>query len=70
MEPRRWAHLQLGDDEAVERPERRAERQRKYRTLTDYGRNEMEFEAPPASITNGVRDFEAMGRSVRTALPK
>lgn len=28
---------------------RRAERQRKYRTLTDYGRNEMEFEqAPPA----------------------
>nr|WP_295110643.1 stalk-specific protein X [uncultured Caulobacter sp.] len=29
---------------------RRAERQRKYRTLTDYGRNEMEFEdAKPAS---------------------
>lgn len=29
---------------------RRAERQRKYRTLTDYGRNEMEFEDPkPAS---------------------
>lgn len=25
---------------------RRAERQRKYRTLTDYGRNEMEFEQP------------------------
>lgn len=28
---------------------RKAERQRKYRTLTDYGRNEMEFDAPPAS---------------------
>lgn len=28
---------------------RRAEQQRKYRTLTDYGRNEMEFDAPPAS---------------------
>ncbi|MBO9543148.1 stalk-specific protein X [Caulobacter sp.] len=28
---------------------RRAERQRKYRTLTDYGRNEMEFEDPKPS---------------------
>ncbi len=29
----------------------RAQRQRKFRTLTDYGRNEMEFEAPPQSAS-------------------
>ncbi len=29
----------------------RAERQRKFRTLTDYGRNEMEFGAPPQSAS-------------------
>lgn len=31
---------------------RRAERQRKYRTLTDYGRNEMEFEDPKPASAN------------------
>lgn len=29
----------------------RAERQRKFRTLTDYGRNEIEFEAPPQTAS-------------------
>lgn len=31
---------------------RRAERQRKYRTLTDYGRNEMEYEDPKPASAN------------------
>jgi hypothetical protein len=42
---------------------RRAERQRKYRTLTDYGRNEMEFEqeqhAPASSHVSHVNPFFA-----------
>lgn len=42
---------------------RRAERQRKYRTLTDYGRNEMEFEqeqhAPASSHVSYVNPFVA-----------
>lgn len=42
---------------------RRAERQRKYRTLTDYGRNEMEFEqeqaAPASTHVSHVNPFLA-----------
>lgn len=40
---------------------RRAERQRKYRTLTDYGRNEMEFEqeAPASAHVSYVNPFVA-----------
>jgi hypothetical protein len=40
---------------------RRAERQRKYRTLTDYGRNDMEFEqpAPASSHVSHVNPFLA-----------
>lgn len=40
---------------------RRAERQRKYRTLTDYGRNEMEYEqqAPASSHVSHVNPFLA-----------
>ena len=41
------------------RPGRRAERQRKYRTQTDYGRNEMEFDPPPASEVAYVNPFAA-----------
>lgn len=40
---------------------RRAERQRKYRTLTDYGRNEMEFEPPQPAQTSYVNPFVAAG---------
>ncbi|MFY8210835.1 MAG: stalk-specific protein StpX, partial [Caulobacter sp.] len=39
----------VGVSRSVTASRRKAESQRKYRTLTDYGRNEMEFEAPPAS---------------------
>jgi hypothetical protein len=40
----------VGVSRSAAESRRRAERQRKYRTLTDYGRNEMEFEDPkPAS---------------------
>lgn len=38
---------------------RRAERQRKYRTLTDYGRNEMEFERPESAHVSYVNPFVA-----------
>lgn len=38
---------------------RRAERQRKYRTLTDYGRNEMEFEPPSTANVSYVNPFVA-----------
>ncbi len=38
---------------------RKAERQRKYRTLTDYGRNEMEFEAPQSAHVSYVNPFVA-----------
>jgi len=37
----------------------RAERRRKFRTLTDYGRNEMEFEAPKAATVNYVNPMVA-----------
>lgn len=57
---------------------RRAERQRKYRTLTDYGRNEMEFEqeqhAPASSHVSYVNPFlaaaggAAAGAAVATAV--
>mgnify|MGYP000070614105 CR=1 FL=1 len=36
----------VGVSRSASESRRRAERQRKYRTLTDYGRNEMEFEDP------------------------
>lgn len=38
---------------------RRAERQRKYRTMNDYGRNEMEFEPPAAADVSYVNPFVA-----------
>jgi hypothetical protein len=38
---------------------RRAERQRKYRTQTDYGRNEMEFERPESANVSYVNPFIA-----------
>jgi hypothetical protein len=37
----------------------RAERRRKFRTLTDYGRNEMEFEAPQTASVNYVNPMIA-----------
>jgi len=37
----------------------RAERRRKFRTLTDYGRNEMEFEAPQTATVNHVNPMVA-----------
>ncbi len=37
----------------------RAERQRKYRTLTDYGRNEMEYEQPAQTHVSHVNPFLA-----------
>jgi len=37
----------------------RAERRRKFRTLTDYGRNEMDFEAPKAAEVNYVNPMVA-----------
>ena len=37
----------------------RAERRRKFRTLTDYGRNEMEFEAPKSAEVNYVNPMVA-----------
>jgi len=49
---------------------RRAERQRKYRTLTDYGRNEMEYEqqAPASSHVSHVNPFlAAVGGAVAGA---
>lgn len=38
---------------------RRAERQRKYRTMADYGRNEMEFERPESANVSYVNPFIA-----------
>ncbi|MET3664464.1 stalk-specific protein X [Caulobacter sp. 1776] len=38
---------------------RKAERQRKYRTMADYGRNEMEFEAPQSAHVSYVNPFLA-----------
>jgi hypothetical protein len=37
----------------------RAERQRKFRTLTDYGRNEMDFDAPKSAEVNYVNPMVA-----------
>ncbi len=37
----------------------RAERRRKFRTLTDYGRNEMEFDAPKSAEVNYVNPMVA-----------
>lgn len=39
----------VGVSRSVAASRRKAESQRKYRTLTDYGRNEMEFDTPAAS---------------------
>jgi Na+-transporting methylmalonyl-CoA/oxaloacetate decarboxylase gamma subunit len=52
----------------------RAERRRKFRTLTDYGRNEMEFDAPKSAEVNYVNPMVAAaggalaGAAVATAV--
>jgi len=52
----------------------KAERRRKFRTLTDYGRNEMEFEAPKSAEVNYVNPMVAAaggalaGAAVATAV--
>ncbi|RRN65658.1 stalk-specific protein X [Caulobacter sp. 602-1] len=53
----------VGVSRSASAARRRAERQRKYRTLTDYGRNEMEFEqeqhAPASTHVSHVNPFLA-----------
>jgi Na+-transporting methylmalonyl-CoA/oxaloacetate decarboxylase gamma subunit len=49
----------IGVSRSASASRRKAERQRKYRTLTDYGRNEMEFEAPASAHVSYVNPFVA-----------
>jgi Na+-transporting methylmalonyl-CoA/oxaloacetate decarboxylase gamma subunit len=49
----------VGVSRSASASRRKAERQRKYRTLTDYGRNEMEFEAPASAHVSYVNPFVA-----------